>query len=124
MNLYYLATPYTHEEEEVRAMRYRMAVAMAGFLLKKGVYVYSPIAHSHPIAVRCDLPKGWEFWQKYDECMIDRCDGLLVLKADGWVESRGVQEEIRLAMASGLPVYMIDHPDHESWWTKTRECLL
>jgi hypothetical protein len=101
-----------------------MAVEVAGFFLMKGVYVYSPIAHCHPIVVACDLPKGWDFWQKYDECMIDRCDALLVLKAQGWIDSKGVQEEVRLAKNRGIPIHWIDYPNYQTWWDQGGRSIL
>lgn len=108
--LYYLATPYTHDDPKVRAQRYEMAVEMAGDLLASGLLVYSPIAHTHPIALAKELPKGWEFWKRYDECFIDRCDGVIVGAMDGWDTSKGVTAEIEMARGKGKPVWYLPYP--------------
>ena len=77
---------------------------MAGYLMSLGHIVFSPISHTHPIAVECDLPKDWEYWKKYDECFIEWCDQVHVWCMDGWKESRGVQAEINMAKKFGKEI--------------------
>lgn len=100
----YLANPYSHEDPEVRRGRARAAARYAGQLMNDGQVVYSPITHCHPIAELIDLPKGWDFWKRFDTEMIRRCDEMIVLCLEGWRESRGVQAEIRIAEEMGLPI--------------------
>lgn len=114
--LFYLATPYSHEDPVVRGARFHMACDVTGFLMAHGLHVFSPIAHTHPIACRCDLPKGFDFWEKYDRCILSRCTDLLLLKADGWRESRGVQAERRIALELGLRIHFVWYPDFRDWW--------
>jgi len=75
--------------------------------MRAGHVVFSPIAHSHPIA-RFGLPTDWAYWERQDREHLARCDEVVVLLLDGWQESRGVQAEIRLAETLGKPVrYLI-----------------
>ncbi len=99
----YLASPYTHDDPVVREQRFDAACAAAAWLMRAGLFVYAPIAHSHPL-VRFGLPIEWEFWQAHECEHMKRCDELLVLTLDGWKTSRGVQAEIDLAIEMDLPI--------------------
>lgn len=103
----YLATPYNHPDPEVREGRFRAACTIAGYFLSHGVYVFSPIAHSHSIALARDLPHDWEFWRQYDRQMLSMCSELWVVEMDGWGESVGVAAEIEIARELGLPVKFV-----------------
>jgi len=103
--LIYLASPYSHSEESIREDRFRAACHASGGMMRVGYRVFSPIAHTHPIAVRCDLPKGWDFWQEYDRVMIEASSHLIVLMIDGWMDSKGVDAERRIAESLDMPVY-------------------
>lgn len=102
--LVYLATPYFHADLAVRVARFDKACKIAGELMREGLHVFCPIAHTHPIATVCDLPKGFGWWGTYDRNILSRCDRLLVVKMDGWEESVGVQAEIEIALELGLKV--------------------
>jgi nucleoside 2-deoxyribosyltransferase len=99
----YLASPYSHPDPAVREQRFRAACQAAVALLHAGRVVFSPIAHSHPLAQH-GLPGNWHFWERYDRAFLERCDEVLVLMLDGWEESVGVQAEIRIARELGKPV--------------------
>lgn len=82
-----------------------MAVCrIAALLMSEGVYVFSPIAHTHPIAVAGDLPRGWDFWHTYDYWFVSMCDEVWVLMLEGWKVSKGVNAEIAMANSMGKPV--------------------
>lgn len=102
--LIYLALPYTHDNPDVRRFRFRRANEAAGALIEKGLLVFSPISHSHPIAQVADLPKEFTFWQAWNKEMLSRCTELSVLMLDGWEESRGVTWEIDMARDFGMAV--------------------
>lgn len=102
----YLASPYTHSDVHVREWRFREACRVAAALLRAGVTVFSPIAHSHPIAC-FGMPTSWEFWSQVDREYLSRCDVLAVLTLAGWRESVGVQAEIELARKMGIPVVYV-----------------
>lgn len=100
----YLASPYSSQYTGVREQRFSEACLAAGLLLNQGVFVFSPIAHSHPIAEKCDLPKGFDFWGDYDEVMLSLCEEILVLQLPGWESSSGVCTDIEIAKELELMV--------------------
>lgn len=105
--LIYLASPYSHPDPSVMQRRFEEICDVAGRLMRDGVHLYSPIAHTHPIAVRQDLPRGWDFWKQYDEKLLAACSELWVCTMDAWEQSKGVAGEIEIALALGKPVRYI-----------------
>lgn len=106
--LVYLAVPYTDEDPEVREYRFQAVNKVAGELIQKGEFVYSPISHCHPIALLCDLPKDWEYWDKYCRATLSCCHKMYVLMLDGWKESTGVTAEIKIAEEMGIEIEYIE----------------
>ena len=104
----YLASAYSHRESAVMEQRFDAACRAAGKLMAAGHLVYSPIAHTHPIAVRCSLPLEWEYWERFDRAMVERCDEVVVLNIDGYAESKGVAAEIAIARSMLKPVTFWD----------------
>jgi len=107
----YLASPYSHPDEDVREQRFIDACAASSFLMKRGELVFSPICHSHPIA-QFGLPKGWDFWEKYDREFLEFCSSMVVLMLDGWQESKGVQAEIQIMKEMGKPITHLDPKEY------------
>lgn len=98
--LAYLASPYTGAE----LARFEAVCLAAGGLIRAGYHVLSPIAHTHPIAVRGGLPGNFEWYEAYDYALIDACDEVWVLMLDGWRQSRGVTKEVAYARRTGKSV--------------------
>ena len=107
-DLIYLASPYSHQNAGVRFERFRMACEAAGRLIKEGHSVISPIAHSHPIATICGLPLTWHAWQMQDVAILSKCDEVVVLRLDGWEDSKGIKAELTYAHNMGIPIRYID----------------
>jgi hypothetical protein len=102
--LFYLASPYSHDNQHVKDYRFQVVQDVTvKLLLDANIYAFSPIAYNHPMVIH-DLPTDWSFWENYDKAFIDHCDGLVVLTIDGWQESIGVQAEIEYAKELNLPV--------------------
>lgn len=106
MKLFYLATPYSKYAEGLDAA-YKMACDNAAFLLKRGVPVFSPIAHTHSIAQSMPEvdPRDSLFWLDTDWPMLDAATGLIVVEAPGWEESHGVTQELKYARRHAKPVF-------------------
>ena len=104
----YLACPYSHDDPAVKVERFEAVNRVASELMNAGNPVFSPISHTHPIAIAGGLPGGWEFWEPYDRWFIERCDAVYVLMLLGWQESTGVQAELALAREYNTPVMFID----------------
>ena len=101
----YLALPYSGLEDE----SFKVANKVAAYLMSKGYIVFSPISHSHCIAIENDLPGDFEFWKALDESFIEWCDMLIIviIENDGVnriKQSTGVQAEIKMAMREGKEI--------------------
>jgi len=112
--LVYLAVPYSHPDRAVRHARFQKANRAAALLMGDGLFVYSPISHSHPIADAGSLPMDFAFWKRYNQTMIDCCHALYILTIDGWSESVGVQAEREYAEEQGIPVVFISPRDERA----------
>ena len=102
--MFYLGTPYTLYPLG-REEAFRMACRVAARLLRAGIDVVSPIAHSHSIAVHGDIdPKDGEFWLRADWPLMEAAKGLIVYQAQGWRESVGLRKEIEYFERAGKPI--------------------
>ena len=111
--LVYLACPYSHPDGAVRERRFHAVNRAAARLMSQGMMIFSPISHTHPIAVDGKLQTGWDFWERYDRICISCCHEMIVLCLDGWKESVGVQDEIGIAKELGIPVRFVVPEDYE-----------
>jgi len=94
----YIASPYTHEDPEIRHKRYIEACNFVRWVaLTVKLTPYSPIVHWHDIAVKNDLPKDHEFWNKMDKDLLVEATTMYVLGIDGWKESKGIASEVLFA---------------------------
>ena len=105
---WYLASPYSKYRLGMHA-GFAVACEAAAVLIRAGVAVFSPIAHSHPIAMygRID-PLDHAVWLPMDRPMMAAAVGLIVLQADGWDASYGVRVEREKFSAARKPeVFMV-----------------
>lgn len=106
--LVYLATPYSKFIGGITAA-FHEAARLAAALLASGVKVYSPIAHTHPLAVNGNLdPLDHTIWMPFDEAMMEATAVLLVAKMEGWDASIGIAHEIEFFKQAGKPVLYLD----------------
>jgi hypothetical protein len=54
---------------------------------------------------------GSEYWVAFDEAFMRLCGSIMVLKIDGWLESNGVNREIKYFEDRGIPVIYIEPID-------------
>jgi hypothetical protein len=107
----YLASPYSHQDPAVREARFRAACDFTHWMLKQEHHVFSPIAYSHQFTMPPYTMDGpFEVWKEIDLDMIARCEAVMVLKIDGWDQSRGVKAEIEYAKEIGKRVIYQDWP--------------
>jgi len=106
--LVYLACPYSHPDQAVREARFHAANRCASEFMRAGVFIFSPISHTHPIAIAGGLPLSWDFWEPYDRAVLGACGAVYVLMLEGWQESKGVAAEIVIARELGLPVEYLE----------------
>jgi hypothetical protein len=109
----YLAAPYSHPYQSVKNQRFLIINQVAAQLMREGNIVFSPISHSHQIAVDHSLPTDWEYWQRSCEAFVSVSKKVVVIKLEGWETSVGVTAEINLAKELNIPVEYIDEPPYE-----------
>jgi hypothetical protein len=108
---YYVATPYSKWPGGMNDAAAH-AAAISARLLSKGIYIYSPIAHSHAIALHSTLdPADHSIWLPLDEQFMETAFGLLVIDMPGWRDSYGVNEEIKWFRKHDKPVYLVSPED-------------
>ncbi len=113
-NYIYLASPYSHPDPQVREERFQEVNKAAAVLMQRGWVVYSPISHSHPIALAHDLPRGWTFWGRMDKAFIKHALLVAVLMLPGWRESVGIKAEMAIAREFNIPVVFLT-PSTMNW---------
>ena len=108
----YVASPYTHPDPAIQEKRFQDVCRFSAGLFQQGICAFSPIAYTHPIA-QYGLPTGFEFYMDYDIAILNACAEMIVLMLDGWQDSEGVQAEIEIAKAMGLPIRYVEPEDNE-----------
>lgn len=105
--LWYVASPYSHHDLSVMTTRYITTMKACAELTGEGYFVISPIVHWHEVAKHFGLPTDCDYWEEYNKALMEACDGVIVLKLDGWEESKGVAKEIAWGEALGLEIMYV-----------------
>lgn len=101
---FYLGTPYSRYPGGIEA-GFLAACRATAALIRAGVPVYSPIAHTHPVALAGGMdPLDHSIWLPADRPMMDAAHGLIVAMLPTWAESRGLAHEIEVFEAAGKPI--------------------
>lgn len=105
---YYLASPYTDPDEEVRNRRFNESSAAQAKLMASGLIIYAPIAATHPLAVRYSLAFDADFWWRSNVAFMEASVGMILLQAPGWKLSRGCNLEVGYALGRKLPLFYMN----------------
>ncbi|MCP4571453.1 MAG: DUF1937 family protein [bacterium] len=103
-----MASPYSHADPAVERDRFEAVCRVAARMMAAGEIVFSPIAHTHPIAMAGTLPRDWEFWKRQDTALLVPARKLVVVKMDGLEKSTGVEQEKQIATRLGIPIEYVD----------------
>jgi Domain of unknown function (DUF1937) len=105
----YLATPYSKYPHGIERA-FIDACELCGQLLKHGgLKLYSPIAHTHCIALYGKIdPLDLSIWIPFDETIMSRCDYLIVAHMTSWTGSKGIAAEVEFFKKHENPVYDLD----------------
>ena len=109
---WYLASPYSHPNEEVKKKRYDEICIITARIIKydSKVIPFSPIVYSHVLESEYTAtPKIG--WVDFDLELLELFDMLCVVMLDGWNESEGVAAEIKHALEKDMPIIYLD-PDN------------
>jgi hypothetical protein len=107
---YYLASPYSRFPDGPEAA-FREVCRAAACLIRAGVRLYSPIAHTHPIATHGGIdPLDHSIWLPVDKPFMDAAAGLIVCKMPSWTASVGMAHEIEAFTEAGKPIVYMEWP--------------
>lgn len=128
LGLVYLATPYSKHPRGIDAA-FIEAAKLTGLLIRTGMTVYSPIAHTHVVAVQGGIdPFDHSIWLPFDMAMMNAADTLIVAHMDGWESSFGIAEEVKVFARANKPIYDLDPAtlfmERRNYQSKPREDLI
>lgn len=105
---WYLGSPYSKHPKGI-FIAFSEVCKNAALLIDAGVPVFSPIAHTHPIAKLGKMdPYDHGIWMPADAPFMNLAHGMIVLKLSGWAESFGLGCEISHFEEAGRPVVYMD----------------
>ena len=106
--LCYVGTPYTKYPGGIE-LAFADACKLTARLLKEGLRVYSPIAHTHPIAIHGGIdPLDLNVWLPFDAAMMHKADAMVVAMMDGWETSYGVRHEMETFANAGKQIFFLE----------------
>lgn len=114
----YLASPYSDPDPAVKQERNDIIMRESALLMNAGYLVISPIAASHAIAVKHNLPGDYSYWQRWNKGLIDACSELWVCTMPGWEKSVGVAGEIEYAESKRISIRYYDPEKHQLAYDK------
>jgi len=114
----YVASPYTHEKEEVMEERYEAVAKFCAEATMTGYKVFSPICHWHPIAKKYGLPKQVGYWRDWNMEMLYFCKALWVLTILGYKDSTGILGEVSEAITAKFSIHYVKEDQFSSFQPK------
>lgn len=105
----YIASPYSHPDENIRINRFKKVSLYVADLVSKGYLAISPITYGHTLLDYKEMPTDFEFWENFCIGLLSKSDVMYVYKLDGWDTSKGVLNEIKYAENNNIPiVYVVE----------------
>lgn len=103
--LVYLASPYSKYpwglDEACRDI-----CKISGRFILQNISIFSPIAHTHPIAMAAGIdPLDYDIWIPADKPFVDMCEAMVVVQMSGWDTSYGVTGEIEEFEKAKKPIF-------------------
>ena len=119
----YLACPYSANYLAIKTQRTHAADVAASKLMNAGLLTFSPISHSHGIAIHGGLPGDWNYWKEFDEEFVAFARVIVVLTIPGYETSIGVDAEVKMAEDFGHPVIFWNGDDDEKFFDELRATI-
>lgn len=110
---YFLSVPYQGSEEE-KKYRTELSLKVTTAFLRQGIHLFAPLLYVNKIADDLglsSLDKRREVIMPYLFDFLRVSKGLLLLKAEGWQKSWGVQQELSLCHEVHIPVFTMEIED-------------
>lgn len=104
---YTTALPTDNKIDQVEAinMRVEQAKQMCAMLLREGYVPICPVVTGHSF-IQYAPDVQYRKWLDYALTELGSVDVVVVLGIDGWVDSNGVKEEIKLAHELAIPIVL------------------
>lgn len=103
----YLASPYSKYPGGIHEAFEEVCRATA-FLIRNGVRVFCPIAHTHPVAVHGGIdPLDHDIWIPADKPLMDGASSMVVCMMDTWEQSHGIGIEVDIFKRAGKPIFYL-----------------
>lgn len=110
-DLLYVGTPYSKYPTGIY-QAFEDAARLTARLMQAGLKVYSPIAHTHPLAIHGNIdPLDHNIWLPFDGAMMAKSDAIIVAMMPSWESSFGIRHEIHEFIEAGKPVYFLEPSD-------------
>ncbi len=103
----YLATPYTHKNDEIREIRFRQACMIGAKLIEEGHRLFSPIVAYHPMSWYGNFKTDYHTFGSFCKIHMSISTILYIAEFSGWEDSVGVASEMLLAEQQGLPIFHV-----------------
>jgi hypothetical protein len=87
-------SPYSNPDPAKQELNYEWAKLAVVLFTMRGVPVYSPIVHSHPVAVSYNLPGNSSYWFAQNQAFMERSGSATIFTVPGWENSQGIKEEV------------------------------
>ena len=106
MPVIYLASPYTSKNANLQIKRaMQMEHIVADILFgQQWIYPISPIVNSWRVANVLLEDESKIDWYQYGLNILARCDGMLVVRQEGWATSKGIAIENEYAVNNEIPI--------------------
>lgn len=108
-NMAYIAGPYSHPDPSVIEARMEVFADFISLLMSMEIHAISPLMN-HPYLGRRRTPGTYDYWEPYSRNLLKRCDAVIVIDMPGTWESKGVKDEIKMALEYNIPVFVV-RPD-------------
>jgi len=100
----FISSPYSSPLAELQRDRYNKVTEFTILMLAAGYQVFSPITYCVPMATVAKLPQNAAHWERFNIEFLRHSEAMFLLHLPGWDQSKGVQVELKIAKALGIPV--------------------
>lgn len=117
--LIYLASPFSHKDNQVEEYREFMTTAAAAQLTQEyGYAMFLPITQSYAMKLHSpELGGSFECWKDIDLYMVrEKVDEIWVLTLPGWDKSIGVLAELEEAKNYNKPIKYLLSDELGGWY--------
>lgn len=111
----YIASPYSHEDYEVRNRRFIGVREYAWSLMSQGHQCFSPIVYGHYYDRQFEPRLSHGYWMNFCEHFLPSCVEMHVLMLSGWDTSLGISLELKLAGTYAIPVIYAEPLPHANF---------